>query len=94
LVSTNAFRFQAIRRRAVSIAFVFSGMILPVGCGESGIRESTLPPPEFVEKLEKEHPELFLEKVGKGKKTEQIGGRARRAIIREQYAKSLQQGTQ
>jgi hypothetical protein len=47
-----------------------------------------MPPAEFAEKLEKEHPELFIKKTGK--KTEVLGGRDKRAIIREQWQKSQQ----
>lgn len=63
-------------------------MILPVGCGKPDVQESSMPPAEFAEKLEKEHPELFIKKTGK--KTEVLGGRDRRAIIREAYLKSKQ----
>ena len=47
-------------------------------------------PAEFGEKLEKEHPELFIKKVGKNK-TEVLGGRDKRAIIRREWQKSQQQ---
>jgi len=48
-----------------------------------------MPPAEFAEKLEKEHPELFIKKTGKNK-TEVLGGRDKRAIIREEWQKSKQ----
>jgi hypothetical protein len=67
-------------------------MILSVGCGDSAVRESTMPPAEFTEKLEKERPELFIEKTGKNT-TGVMGGREKRAIIRREYEKA-QQGTQ
>ena len=53
--------------------------------------QSTIPT-DFAAKLEQEHPELFVKKVGK--KTEKIEGRDKRAIIRKEYQKSLQQGAQ
>ncbi len=46
-----------------------------------------MPPAEFAEKLEKEHPELFIKKTGKNK-TEVLGGRDKRAIIRRAVAES------
>jgi hypothetical protein len=64
-------------------------MILPVGCGEPATQESSMPPKEFGEKLEKEHPELFIKKIGKDK-TEVLDGRDKRAIIRREYQKSQQ----
>jgi hypothetical protein len=67
-------------------------MTLPFGCGSSAVQESGMPPAEFAEKLEKEHPELFVKKTGKNK-TEAVAGRDKRAIIREQWLKA-QQGSQ
>jgi len=67
---------------------VFSGVILPVGCGESGVQQSNIPA-EFSEKLEKEHPELFVEKVGKNK-TGVMGGREKRAVLRREWLKAQQ----
>jgi len=61
-------------------------MILPVGCADPATQESNMPPAEFAEKLEKEHPELFIKKTGN--KTEVLGGRDKRAVIREEYLKS------
>ena len=46
-----------------------------------------MPPAEFAEKLEKEHPELFVKKTGKNK-TEALAGRDKRAVIREQWLKA------
>jgi hypothetical protein len=69
-------------------------MVLPIGCGDSERQESSIPK-DFGEKLEKERPDLFVKKTGKGKtaKTEVLGGRDKRAVVREEYLKS-QQGTQ
>jgi hypothetical protein len=61
-------------------------MTLAIGCGESGVQESSMPSKEFADKLEKEHPELFIKKVGK--KTEVLGGRDKRAIIRQEWDKA------
>jgi hypothetical protein len=60
-------------------------MILSVGCGDSDSQESSMPK-EFAEKLEKEHPELFIKKVGK--KTEVLSGRDKRMIIRREWQKT------
>jgi hypothetical protein len=88
VISSRATRSRAIRQLATSIVLVFGCIILPVGCGNPGAQESNMPPAEFAEKLEKEHPELFIKKTGK--KTEVLGGRDKRAIIREQWQKSQQ----
>ena len=66
-------------------------MILPVGCGEPATQQSNISA-EFAEKLEKEHPELFIKKTGKNK-TEVLGGRDKREIIRREWLKA-QQGNQ
>ena len=66
---------------------VFGGTIVPVGCSEPSAQESTIPA-DFAEKLEKEHPELFVKKVGK--KTEVLGGRDKRDIVRREWLKSQQ----
>ena len=70
-------------------------MMLNAGC-DDGLTggQSSMPSKEFVEKLVKEHPELFVRKVGKGKKTEKIEGRDKREIIREEWYKAQQQGAQ
>jgi hypothetical protein len=64
-------------------------MILPVGCGEPAAQQSNFPA-EFAAKLEKEHPELFIKKTGK--KTEVLGGRDKREIIRREWLKAKQGG--
>ena len=63
-------------------------MILPVGCGGSAEQKSSMPPAEFAEKLEKEHPELFIKKTGK--KTEILAGRDKKDIIRREWLKAQQ----
>jgi hypothetical protein len=81
---------RAIRQLAALILLVFSSITLPVGCGEPAVQESSMPPREFGEKLAKEHPELFIKKIGKNK-TEVLDGRDKRAIIRQEWEKSQQQ---
>jgi hypothetical protein len=55
------------------------------------VQESSMPPREFGEKLAKEHPELFIKKIGKNKnKTEVLDGRDKRAIIRREWENSQQ----
>jgi len=66
-------------------------MILPVGCGEPATQETNLPA-EFAQKLEKEHPELFIKKTGRNK-NEVLGGRDKREIIRREWLRA-QQGNQ
>jgi hypothetical protein len=65
--------------------------ILSVGCGEPATQQTNIPA-DFAEKLEKEHPELFIKNVGKNK-TEVLGGRDKRDIIRREWLKA-QQGNQ
>jgi hypothetical protein len=85
-----ATRSQAIRRLASLMLLVFCCTVLPAGCGESAVQESNMPPAEFGEKLEKEHPELFVEKTARNK-TGTLGGRDKRAIIRREWL-AKQQG--
>jgi hypothetical protein len=89
VISSHATRFQPVRQLAAWILSVFCCITLPVGCGEPAVRESSMPPKEFGEKLAKEHPELFIKKVGKNK-TEVLDGRDKRAIIRREWEKSHQ----
>jgi hypothetical protein len=63
-------------------------MTLPVGCGAPATQQDPIPA-EFVQKLEKEHPELFIEKVGKNK-TGVMGGREKRAVVRREWLKAQQ----
>jgi hypothetical protein len=63
-------------------------MSLPVGCGEPAPMQSNIPP-EFAEKLEKEHPELFVKKVGKNK-TEVLDGRDKIRVIQREWMKAQQ----
>ncbi len=90
VISSRAARFQVIRLWAGSVVLIFCCMILAAGCGEPGAQKSTMPPAEFTDKLEKEHPELFIKKTGKKNQTEVLGGRDKRAVIREEYLKSQQ----
>ena len=87
-MSARTSRSRAIRRLATWMALAFCCMILPAGCGEPGAQQSTIPP-DFAEKLEKEHPELFIKKTGK--KTEVLGGRDKKDIIRREWLK-VEQG--
>jgi len=88
VISSCATRSRVIRQLAGSIVLVFCCLILPVGCGDTARQESNMPPAEFGEKLEKEHPELFIKKTGN--KTEVLGGRDKREIIRQEWQKSQQ----
>ncbi len=66
-------------------------MIFSPGCGEEEVHQSRMPK-DFAAKLEKEHPELFVRKIGKNK-TEKIQGRDKRYIILQEYEKARQKGT-
>jgi hypothetical protein len=92
VISSRTTRSQAIRQLATLFLFVFCCMILPVGCGEPATQQSNIPT-DFAKKLEKERPEIFIEKTGK-KKTEVLGGRDKRAVIRREMEKEREQGTQ
>jgi hypothetical protein len=81
VISSCVIRSLAIRQLAALIVLVFSCMILPVGCGNSETAQNSNIPKDFGEKLEKENPELFVKKTGK-KKTEILGGRDKRNVIR------------
>jgi hypothetical protein len=89
VISPRATRSQAIQHLAVLILLVCCGTTLPVGCGEPAVQESSMPPKEYGEKLAKEHPELFIKKIGKNK-TEVLDGRDKRIIIRREWEKSKQ----
>ena len=91
MILSHARISRAIRQLAALILLVFSSITLPVGCGEPAVQESSMPPREFGEKLAKEHPELFIKKIGKNKnKTEVLDGRDKRAIIRREWENSQQ----
>jgi hypothetical protein len=92
VISSRATRSQAIRQLATSIGMVFCCMILPVGCGDTGVQKSNMPSAEDVDKLAKEHPERFIRKSGKNK-TEVLEGRDRRTVIRQEQD-NVRQGTQ
>ncbi len=64
--------------------------VLTAGCGEAGTNQTNIPA-DFAATLEKEHPELFIKKTGKGK-TEVLGGRDKRDIIRREWLKSQGHG--
>jgi hypothetical protein len=89
VISSHARISRSIRQLAALILLVFSSITLPVGCGEPAVQQSSMPPPEFGEKLAKEHPELFIKKIGKNK-TEVLDGRDKRAIVRREWEKSQQ----
>jgi hypothetical protein len=91
LILTQGSRSQIVRRFAGTVTLSLGAMFLLTGCGEPAVQQSTMPPAEFSAKLEKEHPELFVRKLGK-KKTEQLSGRDKRAIIRQEWLKAQQQG--
>jgi hypothetical protein len=88
VISSRA-KYQAIRQLATLIVLVFCCMILPVGCGGSATQQTNIPT-EFAGKLEKERPEIFIEKIGK-KKTDVLGGRDKRAVIRRELEKEREQ---
>ena len=92
MITTIVSRFRGLRRFAVLHGVAACALVLPAGCGEPAAQQSTMPSQEWIEKLVKEHPELFVKKVGR--KLEKIEGRDRRGIIRDQWAKAQQQGTQ
>ena len=85
MISLCAIRSLAIQKLAALIVLVFSCMILPVGCGNSETGQQSNIPKDFGEKLEKESPELFIKKTGK--KTETLGGRDKRNVIRDAMEK-------
>jgi hypothetical protein len=87
MISARTSGHGAIRRWASSALLIVSCMLLPVGCGEPGAQQSTIPP-DFGEKLEKEHPELFIKKTGN--KTEVLAGRDKKDIIRREWLKAQQ----
>jgi hypothetical protein len=64
-------------------------MILPVGCGDTGVQKSNMPSAEDIDKLAKEHPERFVKKSGKNK-TEVLEGRDKRRVIRQELDKARQ----
>jgi len=64
--------------------------MLLAGCGESDTNQSNISP-DFAAKLDAEHPELFVKKTGK-KKTEVLGGRDKRDIIRREWLKAQNPG--
>ena len=88
MISSRTTKSRAMRQLATLIVLVFCCMSLPVGCGEPATHESNIPP-EFVEKLEKEHPELFVVKTGKNQ-TGVLGGRERRAVLRREWLRAQQ----
>jgi hypothetical protein len=87
VISSCAANSPAIRRLGTLNSLVFCCMFLPIGCGEPSSQKSTLPPAEFADKLEKEQPGIFVEKIGKSK-TAVLGGRDKRAVIRREQEKS------
>jgi hypothetical protein len=74
-------------RRVVLAAIAWGCSVVLAGCGEPAPNQgTTMPPPEFQQKLAAEHPELFRKKVGK--KYEEIDDiRTRRRIVREEWLK-------
>ncbi len=88
MIYLRAMRPRAIRPLATLVGLAVCSAIFPVGCGESASQQSSIPA-DFAAKLETEHPELFEKKTGKNK-TEKLGGRDKRAIIREEWQKSQQ----
>ena len=88
MISSRTTRSRAIRRSATSIVMVLCCTIPPIGCGEPATQQSNMPS-DFAEKLEKEHPELFIKKTGQNK-TEVLGGRDKRDIVRREWLKAQQ----
>jgi hypothetical protein len=78
-------RFQRIGRAAVSLGLYLTCTTFLAGCGESDTNQSNIPP-DFATKLETEHPELFVKKTGR--KTEVLGGRDKRDVIRREWLKA------
>ena len=72
-----------------SLLLVFCAFLL-FGCGESETNQTNIPT-DFAATLEKEHPELFVKKSGKNK-TEVLGGRDKRDVIRREWLKSQGRG--
>jgi hypothetical protein len=81
-----------IRRRLFGFVPVLGTLFLSSGCGEPAVQQTSMPPPEWVQQFVKEHPDLFIKKIGKNK-FEKIEGRDRRPIIREAWRKAQEQGT-
>jgi len=51
-----------------------------------------MPPPEWIAKIQKEHPELFKKK--QGRRSFDVDIRERRAILRREWAKAQGEGQQ
>jgi hypothetical protein len=77
---------RTLRRAVTSLILIFGSAVLPAGCGESDVNTTNIPT-DFAEKLEKEHPELFVKKSGRGK-TEVVSGRDKKVIIRREWLKA------
>jgi hypothetical protein len=90
VISSHDTTSRAIRWCAGLMVFVFGCVVLPVGCGGDPISTQSEIPADFAQQLEKEHPELFVKKVGKNK-TEVLGGRDKKELIRREWQKSLGQ---
>ena len=88
-ISSRA-RSQRIGRAVVSLGLYLSCTMFLAGCGESDTNQSNIPS-DFAAKLEAEHPELFVKKTGKSK-TEVLGGRDKRDIIRREWLKAQNPG--
>jgi hypothetical protein len=74
-------------------AVAWLGCTAAPGCGPPATRQGpAMPPPEWIAKFQKEHPEAFKSKDGKGKHDVDI--RERRAILRREWAKAQAQGQQ
>jgi hypothetical protein len=86
VISSHDTTCRAIRWCASLMVIVFGCVVLPVGCGDPVSTQSEIPA-DFAQKLEKEHPELFVKMVGK-KKTEVLGGRDKKELIRKEWQKS------
>ena len=81
---------QAIRRAAASLVLIICSTILPLGCGEPETNQTNIPA-DFAAKLEKDHPEFFVKKIGRNK-TEVVSGRDKKDIIRREWLKSQGSG--
>jgi hypothetical protein len=84
--SPSAAGARMMRRGMTSLILILCSAILPAGCGESDVNTTNIPA-DFAAKLEKEHPELFVKQTRRGK-TEVLGGRDKRDVIRREWLKA------
>jgi hypothetical protein len=88
VIPSRTIKSRVIGRLATAMVLASGCMTLAVGCGVATTQQDTIPA-EFVEKLDKEHPELFVKKVDRNK-TEVLGGRDKRRVIQQEWMKARQ----